>query len=629
MAKGTSNGNSHRSLVVLTGTVLTVVIVGCLFWAQAIFIPLTLAAYLAFLLSPPVNFLQRRRIGRVLSVVVVVSAGALVLGSIAWMVGHEFSSLVQELPKYKGTIQRKVQSLRQAGEATPLRALGQMIREIEGEPESQPAGPNEKPPATSSDGTGTPRPSSPPSGGIAPSAMPWLSRLPSFLSSLAELLTTLALTLVLVIFMLLNREDLRNRMIRLLGHGQIALTTKALDDTAQRLSRFLLIQALSNAAFGLALAIGLFVIGIPYAFLWGFLAAVLRYLPYVGTWIAAIFPLTLSVATSESWMSPLMVLALFGVIELFYSNLVEPRIFGQSMGVSEVALLVAAAFWAFLWGPIGLVLSNPITVFLVVLGKYFPQLEFFTVLMGDEPALAPNVSFYQRLLARDRAEAMELVRAHARSAPAEEVYDSILIPALTFAQRDLERDEVTEEDQQYILKAIAEIIEEIGKQHSIDLAKENSPPLSNGQPADMPKVRVFCCPVRDATDELALEMFRQLLDPARWEIDVASTEMLSAEMVARAEREQPALICLSALPPGGLSQTRYLCRRLRAKLPTARILIGRWGLTSNLEQNQEQLREAGADEVDATLLATRKFLRARYPLLAQGIKDSVAAGSAQ
>jgi AI-2E family transporter len=377
----------------------------------------------------------------------------------------------------------------------------------------------------------------------------------------------------------------------------------------------------------LALSIGLYLIGVPYAFLWGFLAALLRYLPYVGTWIAALFPIILSVATSESWVSPLLVLALFGGIELFYSNLVEPRLFGQSMGVSEVALLVAAAFWALLWGPIGLVLSNPLTVFLVVLGKYFPQLEFFSVLMGDEPALAPDVSFYQRLLARDRDEAMELVRAHARSEPAEEVYDSLLIPALTFVKRDFERDELTEADQLYILQTVREIVEEIGHQHSTDSTRDDAAPQSNGRPADVQKVRVFCCPARDATDELALEMFRQSLDPARWEIDVAATEMLSAEMVAQAEREQPALICIGSLPPGGLSQARYLCKRLRAKLPNVRILVGRWGLTSNLEQNQEQLREAGADEVDATLLATRKFLGARYPLLAQAIKDSLAGAS--
>lgn len=626
MAKESTNGNSHRNLAVLTGTVLTVVIVGCLYWAQAIFIPLTLAIYLAFLLGPLVNFLQRRRIARVPAVLLVVAAGAIVLGSIAWMVGHEFSSLVQELPKYKGTIQQKVQSLRQASEAAPLRALGQMIREITGEPEPQSAA-NGKPPTAGEGGNGPSQPTAPSAVAVEPPSMPWISRVPAFLSSLAEFFGALVLTLVLVVFILLKREDLRNRMIRLLGHGQIALTTKALDDTAQRLSRFLLIQAMSNGAFGLVMSIGLLLIGVPYALLWGLLAALLRYLPYVGTWIATILPLALSVATSDGWLPPLLVLGLFGATELFYSNMVEPRIFGQTMGVSELALLVAAAFWAFLWGPVGLVLSNPLTVFLVVLGKYFPKLEFFNVLMGDEPALEPKVSFYQRLLARDHDEAMELVRAHARNAPAEEVYDSLLIPALTFAKRDLERDELTDADQQYILQTVGEIVEEIGEMPAADSANDNAGPQSNGQPAVTPKVRVFCYPARDSTDELALEMFRQLLDPARWEIDVASTEMLSAEVVAQAEHEQPALICVGALPPGGLSQARYLCKRLRAKLPNARILIGRWGLTSNIEQNQEQLREAGADEVDATLLVTREFLRARYPLLAQAIKDSVASAS--
>ncbi len=622
MSQASYNGRLQRSLAILTGTVLVTVIVGCLYWAQAIFIPLALATYLACVLSPLVNILQRRRIGRVPAVLIVVAGGTVLLAGVGWTMSHEFSALIKELPQYKGNIQQKVQSLRDAGAGTPFSSVARMMREILGADDA----PSDQGTARSKEGhddAGTDSSSRPAPVAIQPETPSWLSRLPSFLGSVAETLAALVLTFVLVIFMLLKREDLRNRVIRLAGRDQIAITTKALDEATQRISRFLLVQAVGNASIGIVLSIGLLIIGVPYALLWGFLAALLRYLPYVGTWIAALLPLLLSIATSDSWLPPLFVLALFSTIELVYSNAIEPRIFGQSMGVSEVALLVAAAVWAFLWGPIGLLLSNPLTVCLVVLGKYVPQMEVFNVLLGDEPALAPDVTFYQRLLARDQAEALQLVNAHRQNGPPEQVYDELLIPALTIAKRDHERDELTDDDEEFVLQATREIVADLGQRIVAQAASDSdSAAPANGQSHDSEKLRVLGCPARDKADEVALEMFRQLLDPAKWAIDIASTEMLSSELVALAERERPALICISSLPPGGLSQARYLCKRLRAKLPEAKILVGRWGLTQGLDQNREQLREAGADEVDATLLATRQFLRSWFPVLTQAAKDS-------
>jgi predicted PurR-regulated permease PerM len=620
MPKPSSNGNFQRNLAILTGTVLVVVIVGCLYWAQAIFIPLALAVFLAFVLTPPVNSLQRRGLGRVPAVLLVAAGGTILLGMVVWAVTHEFTALVRELPQYKDNIQKKVHSLRDVGAGTPFSSVTKMVRDIFGEENE--ATDNQAPPQGGQNSGPTKAPARPTPVAIQPEATAWLSRLPSFLGSLAETLAALVLTFVLGMFMLLKREDLRNRVIWLAGRDQIAVTTKALDEATQRISRYLLTQVIGNAAFGLVLAIGLFVIGIPYAPLWGFLAALLRYLPYVGTWIAAILPLLLSIAKFDSWLPPLFVLALFTTVELIYSNAIEPRIFGRSMGVSEVALLIAAAIWALLWGPIGLLLSNPLTVCLVVLGKYFPQLEAFNVLMGDQPALAPDVTYYQRLLARDQDEALQLVETHRQNGSPEQVYDELLIPALTIAKRDRERDDLTDEDEEFVLQATREIVADLGEQ-ILDKAASatESAPTTNGQSHDSEKLRMFGCPARDGADEVALEMFRHLLDPAKWEVDIASTEMLSAELVARAESERPALICISSLPPGGLSQARYLCKRLRAKLPDTKILVGRWGLTQGLDQNREQLREAGADEVDTTLLATRQFLRSWHPVLADSNRE--------
>ena len=625
MTKPSQNGDAQRHLAILTGVVVTFLVLVCLYWAQTIFIPLTLAIYLTFLLSPLVSFLQRRRFGRIPAVLAAVGAIGIFLGGVGWMVTHELTSLVNVLPQYQGNIQQKIQALRQSAESPPLRAIQHLMRELRGDTEPAPPGS-----ATHGWMTGTigSAASPPKTVTIEPETPAWVARLPSLITSLVELLGTLALTLVLVIFMLLNREDLRNRLIRLIGHGQLALTTKALDDAAQRISRYLFVQAIGNGAFGLVLAIGLFLIGVPYAMLWGFLAALLRYLPYVGTWIAALFPLALSIATTDGWLTPLLVLALYGSIEIFHSNAIEPRLFGQSMGISEVALLVAATFWAFLWGPVGLLLSNPLTVCLVVLGKYFPQLEYFTVLLGDEPALAPELSYYQRLLAHDHDEALKLVQTSVRGTAPEEVYDRLLIPALTFTKRDHERDELTDDDEQYILQTTREIIAQLAAENADALrADPEAEARSNGQTPPA-RVLVLGCPARDEADELALEMLGQLLDPAKWDLDVASTELLSAELVARAETDRPALICISSLPAGGLGQARYLCQRLRAKLPEAKILIGRWGLKRGMEDNQAQLHNAGADEIHATLLETRDSLRAWFPVLSQTIKDSPAPQSA-
>jgi AI-2E family transporter len=417
------------------------------------------------------------------------------------------------------------------------------------------------------------------------------------------------MALVLLVFMLLKRESLRNRLIRLMGHGRLTLATKAVEDAGQRISRFLLMQVIINGGFGLVLALGLFLIQMPHALLWGFLAALLRYVPYLGSWITSVVLVALSLAVFPGWVQPILVLGLIVVLELVTANLVEPRLFGHSIGVSEVALLVAAAFWAFLWGPIGLVLSSPLTVCLVVLGKYVPQLEFLDVILGDEPSLSADVTYYQRLLARDQDEATQLVLTQLKTFPPEQVYDRLLVPALNYVKQDRARDDLTEADEQFVLRATREIVEDLGERQTAAPAAEGST-----APASR-KVRILGCPGHDEADALALEMLRQLLDPARWEMDVLSIDMLSSESVDRAGDKEPAVVCIGALPPGGLAHTRYLCKRLRARLPAARIVVGRWGLKGDLEQDQEQLREVGADRVETALLETRTHLSTWLPVL--------------
>ena len=488
-----------------------------------------------------------------------------------------------------------------------------------------------------------------------------MSRLSSFLSPLLEYLGELALAIILVIFMLLKREELRNRIIRLAGQGQIVAATKFVDEAGHRVSRFLLMQAMVNATFGVLFGLGLLAIGVKYPLLWGFLGAMLRYLPYIGPYLAVTFPISLSLAMSQGWSQTVEVIALFLTLELIISNFIEPRLYGQSMGVSEIALLVSAAFWAFLWGPIGLVLSSPLTVCLMVLGRYIPQLEFLSVLLGDEPALDAAISFYQRLLARDQDEAESLVIEQMKAAESpEQIFDTMLLPALGAIKRNRVSGDITEEDEEYALQAIREVVEDIGEGR-IGAAADGRPAgrpdsAAEATPAAEPPIPIFGCPAHDAEDRAALEMLQHVLDPERWDVDVIAPNTLTAELLDRVDERRPAAVCIAAIPPGGLAHTRYLCKRLRSRFPELKILVGRWGTLDittmdparesataqapaasheaaadrapaapkelGVDPMVESLKEAGADLVASKLLETRQQLASLMPVLAAQGRDN-------
>jgi predicted PurR-regulated permease PerM len=589
----------QRALIVLTSTVVAVVIVVCLYWAQVVLIPLGLAIFLTFLLAPIVRFVQRRGLGRTPAVLVVVLLTGLLLGGLIWLMAAQVSGLLAELPAHAENIKAKTKALRGMGQGTVWGSLDQLVQDVTGELTSK------------SDDSGDPPAPTPV---IMEQQQPlWFSWLPTFARPLIEILAGGALALVLVVFMLLKREELRDRMIWLVGQGRITLTTKALDEAGQRLSRYLFTQAVINCGFGAVFAAGLFIIGVKYALLWGMLAALLRYVPYIGSWVAALLPLVLSLALFQSWWPVLAVLVFFLVLELITANAVEPWLFGRSLGVSEVALLMAAAFWTFLWGPIGLVLSNPLMVCLVVLGKYVPHLEFLSVLVGDGPALEPEVSYYQRLLARDQDEAAQLVLEQVETGDPERIYDEVLVPALNYAKRDRERDTLTEADERFVLQATRDIIQDLGERNQT--AEDAAPSASNHGASDEPKIRVLGCPARDEADRLGLSMLQQLLDGSKWELEISAVDTLTAEVVAMVADKDPAMICIGALPPGGLAHTRYLCKRLKARYPAARILVGRWGLKDNTPQHLERLKQAGADAMATTLLETRNNMHALQPVL--------------
>lgn len=622
MAKNSIIPKWQRSLIGLSATVTAVVVVVTLYWAQVVFIPIGMALFLTFLLMPVVRALQRLHLGRTPAVIAVVVGTALVAGGTFWVVGRELSGLLGELPNYSTNITAKIRSIREL--SSGFGRWGRMIEEVGGELHSSTPAHSVHP---SSEESGEPTEVGDKPGAVVlqPEGPAWLERLPGYLGSAAESLASLALALVLVIFMLLKREDLRSRFLRLVGQGRLSSTTKAVDDAGQRISRYLLMQAIVNGTFGLILSMGLALIGVKYALLWGFLAAVLRYVPYVGAWIAAIFPILSSLATFESWWAPLGVIALVLTLELTTANVLEPLLYGHSMGVSAVAQLISAAFWAFLWGPVGLVLSAPLTVVLLVLGKNVQQLEFLDIVLGDEPVLTPDVVYYQRLLARDQDDAAELVLKAAKAPNPDEVYDQLLVPALNYAKRDRERDDLTDADQEFVLRTTLDVLDDLGERHSAEepAPEEPSPiPVAN---AESPRrIRILACPARDEADRLALLMLQQLMDAAKWDVEVTAVETLTSELLARIAQEGRLVACIGSLPPGGLAHTRYLCKRLRAQFPQMKIIVGRWGLRTNVEAHEEQLREAGADLVATTLLETQHQLENWYSILAHDERRATA-----
>ena len=613
----------QRAVILLSGTVVGLVIVLGLHWGRPVLIPIALAALLTFLLNPLVRILQQRGLGRVLSVMIAVSTVGIVLLGLGGMVTRQVASLLAELPQNTANIKAKAATLRQLSSGPLVEQFERMIDEISQEFQR----PAHETPAVLKDGSILVRvpvetPSKTPAEAVQVRSLstPWLS-LTGYLGSAFEVLATLAFALVLLVFFLLGREDMRDRVVLLAGRARLTLTSKALEDVTERISRYIVMVAMLNGGFGVLLTAGLLVLQVPYALLWGFLAAGLRFIPYIGPWVGAVFPIVMSLAISQGWWQPLAVFGYVLALELTSNNAVEPLVLGRSTGVSPTALLISAAFWLFLWGPIGLVLSAPFAVCLVVLGKNIPQLGFLNLLLGDVPALRANVGIYQRLMLGEAHEAARLVVQRMKAAPPEEVYDELLVPALNYAKRDVQRDHLTEEDQQLVLAGMRHtllVTDELLQTTSASLKEPRglTPDVGHAISSSANKpARILGCPSEDDTDCEGLEMLRQLLDPAHWDLEVTALETLTSELAARIADDPPAIVCIASLPPGGLSHARYLCKRLRDASPDIEIIVGRWGSQRNSKIDRERLEQAGASFVTTTLLETRQLLESRFLLL--------------
>jgi predicted PurR-regulated permease PerM len=595
--------------------IFAVIIVTVLFMGREVFVPVALSILLSFVLAPPVNLLERMRVPRAIAVVGVVLFAFAIIFGLGSLIATQVNRLAGDLPRYQTTIEGKIQSVRgvAGGSSTLERAAG-MLQDLGKEldrPKSaastdapnsiliSPAGPKSVAPVPVE--VRQPDPSA-------------LENLRSLIAPLVSPLATTGIIVIFVIFILLQREDLRNRLIRLAGSHDLQRTTAALDDAAVRLSRLFLNQLLINTGFGVVIGSGLWLIGIPSALLWGILATVLRFVPYIGSVIAAAFPLALAVAVDPGWSMLAWTALLFFVAEPVVGQVVEPMIYGRSTGLSPVAVVVSATFWTALWGPIGLVLATPLTVCLVVLGRHVERLAFLDVMFGDRPALSPPEIFYQRMLAGDPTEAAEKAEEFLKERSLSTYYDDVALKGLQLAQSDLDRDALGQARLIRIRDTVFEFVNDLsdqpdheptGEQPTQDAEAEAAVEVVGADPtyADLAVLGkadlapewqgerpILCIAGRTLLDEAAAIMFAQLCTAHGLAARVEESNALTTTNIFRLETAGVALICLSYLDTTNAAHIRYAIRRIRRKLPRAIIMVGCWTLGDD-EGHLDSLRE--------------------------------------
>jgi predicted PurR-regulated permease PerM len=577
----------------MTGVAVVVAItIGALYFGRELFVPIALAILLSFVLAPLVRALQRWRIPRGLSVGGVVLLAFISIFALGGVIAAQVTELAGDLPRYELTMREKIKSLRgtTATSGTLERAadvLQDLSKELNKPKDTttltQPAGPGQE---------------------VKPIPVEVRQPPPTTLESIAALispllgpLTTSAILAIFVIFILLQREDLRNRFIKLAGSHDLQKTTAALDDAATRLSRLFLIQLALNATFGIAISAGLWVIGIPSPALWGILAAILRFVPYIGALISAVFPLTLAAAVDPGWSKLLWTGALFLLSEAVIGQVIEPLAYGRSTGLSPVAVVASATFWTAMWGPVGLVLATPLTVCLVVLGRHVERFEFLDVMLGDRPALSPSELFYQRMLASDPAEAVDKAEEFLKERPLSSYYDDVALPGLILAQNDVARGAVDREQTKAIKASVAEVVDDLIDQDDRTPVSETTrdpeaaaaiestsdtasdlPVVEKGQlaPEWQSETPVLCAPGRGPLDEAVAIILAQLLNKHGLGAHVEGVEAIAGTNIYHLETTGVAMICVSYLDASSLAHMRYTIRRLRRRFPKARIMLGCW-----------------------------------------------------
>ena len=587
----------------LTTMVAFVLVTGILYFGRDVLVPLALSVLLTFLLAPGVRWLERRRFPRVLATAVMVGLACCVIAGLVWITVAQFLNFAASLPGYKNNIQEKISLLRSDPQSSLSKAR-QTLDEIGTEIAKQDAAAAAAPAPRASQ-----RSSRLPASGDRPVPVTIEERQLTPFELMREVITPLVVPLTVagavILFtfiMLLQREDLRDRMIRLVGHGQLNVTTQVFEEAADRVSRYLRVQLIVNVSYGLPVGIALYLIGIPNAALWGVLATALRFIPYLGAWIAAALPIALAFAISDDWSLVVWTVAVFVVLELISNNVIEPWAYGASTGMSALAVIVAAIFWTWLWGAVGLLLAVPLTVCLVVVGRYIPQFSFLSIMLGDQPVLSLQDRIYQRLLARDQEEAAELAEDYVGEKGLEALYEEVLIPVLELAERDRHSDALSEERTRFVFDSTRRLAEDLSERAAPGTDPTESEAKS-AQDAETSAGPITACivPARDEADEIVGAMLRRCLTRRKVSAELLTTDVLKSEVMDRVAELAPQVLYVSALPPAAVLHASYFCKRLRPRFPELKIVVAVWHAEGDMEKGRARLLAAGASEVVVTL----------------------------
>jgi predicted PurR-regulated permease PerM len=611
MSRSRQDAPALNPLVVLAGVILI------LYFARAVLIPVALALTLNFLLTPMVIWFQKLGLRRVPAVALVMLISVAAVGGMGWVVADQLLEVANDLPKYRLNIHNKIEAFHFSPDgalgraAASVQEVGTELAETEIRPKTPPNG---------SSAPGSPVKTAPQAAGTPPLPVQVVAVPPSGLQSLREVLSTAliplgmtGMVLIFTVFILIKQVDLRNRLLRLAGVAQLNTMTLALDDAARRISRYLVVQFLVNASYGVCFGTGLFLIGIPNAALWGIFAGVFRIVPYVGVLTATAFPLVLALAVFNGWGPPVLVILLFAFLELIAVNFVEPWLYGARTGISALALLVTTVFWTTLWGWAGLVLAVPLTVVAIVMGRYVPRMSFLHVLLGDETALSVEAQFYQRLLALDQEDARAIAEAFLKTHPLVSLYDQVLVPALTLAEQDRHKGALDEARESFLFLSVSEIVSELAVYRPEEVSAkpkklrsrwistpQHELPSHHAEPSPS-TVRIFCLAANDQADEITSSMLAQLLERAGHGVLSLPVGSPVEEILTNLLPEPQDVVCISALPPFAFAQARTLCQRIRIHLPQIRILTGIWGFAGDLDKAKERFGNTRPDRVVASL----------------------------
>jgi predicted PurR-regulated permease PerM len=586
-----------RGALFLLGTIVV------LYFAREILIPFAFALTLTFLLTPAVALLQRLRIGRVASVLAAVLVSITLAGGAGWIIGNQLIDVANDLPLYRQNIHAKIEAFH-IPVTGHIGKAAESVKEIAQELDS----PGAALPASPRQGENQKQPKAPPAS-VTPVPVRMVQPSTNGWTDLRDLGTPVlapigraGIVLIFTIFMLFKREDLRNRLLRLAGLGQLNLMTHALDDAASRVSRYLLMQFLVNAGFGTLFGFGLYLIGVPYPLLWGAVAGILRIVPYVGTLVAATLPIALSLAVFDGWLKALLVLLLVASLELIIANFVEPWLYGAHVGISPLALLVTAVFWTVLWGPAGLILSTPLTVCVVVLGRYVPQLAFLHILLGDEAVLAAEAQLYQRLLAMDQLEAHTIVSQFLKGRPLLELYDSVLIPALSMAEQDRHKGAIDAAREEFLFLSVSEMIAEFSEYQLPESASSQEDSAQILDAVEHLEARILCVPAHDRADEITASMLAQLLEQKGLAaLSFPITGSSPNEWLALIGAGPSDVVCISALPPYAFAPARATCKQIRERFPKLKVVVCVWGFSGDTQKAMVRFERARPDRLSTSL----------------------------